>query len=42
MTDCGDLGNCAIPMWIQYAAVLLGLLLLIVKGTAKHDPYDRM
>ncbi len=42
MTDCGDLGNCLIPIWFQYLIVLAGLVLLGVKCFSKHDPYDRM
>lgn len=42
MTDCADLGNCLMPMWMQYAILAAAFLLLFIKVTGKHDPYDRM
>jgi hypothetical protein len=42
MTDCGDLGNCAIPMWVQYLMVVVAMLMLALKCWWPRDPYDRM
>ena len=42
MTDCSDLGNCAIPMWFQYVILIVAFALFLVKVLAPLDPYDRM
>lgn len=42
MTDCGDLGTCVIPMWVQYVALAVAVILFVVKVITPHDPYDRM
>lgn len=41
MTDCGDLGNCVIPMWMQYLILAAALGLFLVKALSRRDPYDR-
>ncbi len=40
--DCGDLGNCTIPMWFQYLLVLAGVILLGLKCLWPRDQYDRL
>ena len=39
--DCGDLGNCAIPMWFQYIIVLAAFIVLVGPHLGRRDPYDR-